>query len=137
MQGKSSGWIQRDFQIYPWENFGLKEKGNLNLSEFCILKLNGTAGTLLKPEGTKTMQLPHDQGAFFTSATSEDVNGKLTFGVISTHIEHYAKNTEAGFYFAFENKEGFNSRTYLNEIAKSTDIVVVIGYSFPLMNHDV
>jgi predicted GIY-YIG superfamily endonuclease len=97
-----------------------KEKNNDVYGGAKILKLNGTA---------------------FDNSTNEDIflkdnNGNnhddYFFGTLDKLFKSHTKSNPIN--FAWENQNDAKLKEKLKELAEKTDIVVIIGYSFPTVN---
>jgi hypothetical protein len=140
--------IKENFRIFPNHNSFELPNGNLiNHNEFGILKLNGNAffdnPSTTVGETFKTTLF--DQ--FFDNKNKAEFLGELAYQYKWLHVNNNQLMTEAirYFNFAWESNDEFQDKydghqNNLNEaikIADNTDILVIIGYSFPDFNREV
>jgi hypothetical protein len=112
---------QKNLQVFP----SLTSK--IDLSKSCILKLNGTAGLLDDYNTKKKFNL-------------FDLKEHKLMDNLEYLITLLEKNYNRSFYkplftFAWENDEIVDlTRQYAKKIMDETNILVIIGYSFPTFN---
>lgn len=103
---------------------------NANLKGFNIVKLNGTSGGLISSTHFIRKQFLHLLKNEHESKISESI--KNYYDTISD------ENYNSSILFAWEKNEISNrSRQIALDIAHETEILVVIGYSFPTFNREI
>jgi hypothetical protein len=120
--------LQTQIQAIPSIPF-INSKLEINIGEFALVRLNGVAGLNFLCEKINLLK-------------EELLNRYLKyFGALNdnTHIDltalNFAWETPTDFQHLYNN---YNKvKEYAKEIMKQTDILVVIGYSFPLFNRSV
>ncbi len=114
---------QKNLQVYP------STITDINTDNFCILKLNGTAG-LIAQERKKVYNLFDLQ--------EHKLMDNLDF-LINLLKENYHRSFSLPlFTFAWEDDPLVNhTRQMAIDVIKKTSILVVIGYSFPNFNRDI
>jgi hypothetical protein len=139
--------IKEDFQIFPNHNsFSLENGSLINMDRFAVLKLNGNAfwdNPSITGESLRTTLF--DQ--YFDDEDSIKVLGKLLDQVNWLQANNNRLLDEAikYFNFAWETDKEFsdkyigheNNLTEALRIARQAEILVVIGYSFPVFNRDI
>lgn len=140
--------IKEEYQIHPNEkSFDLINGSSINRQKFGVIKLNGNAFWKTLPEDT----FPYEENppSFFDKypnrLTLEKYLGDLLdeyemfFNPISN--PHYLNH----FNFAWESDKDYKQKykgysTNIDQakiIAQETDILVIIGYSFPVFNREI
>ncbi|MDX9694208.1 MAG: hypothetical protein RBT49_00290 [Bacteroidales bacterium] len=116
---------QQNLQVFPSV---LKD---IDIKQSCILKLNGTAG-LLYDNHTKTKLFN------LFDYREHSLMENLDYLIEPFKVNFDRAYIEPLLTFAWESKTlVFNTRKYAKEIIQDTDILVIIGYSFPRFNQDV
>lgn len=121
--------ITRSFEhlrVYPCPD-GVKVKTSYSSAR--MVKINGTAGMAYNLE---------DKSVYFPS-TLHDFNLNWFFPQTIEHIRNaldsFKPSVESMLHFAWEAKDEIvNARNRAKDLIAQTDILVVIGYSFPLYN---
>ncbi len=115
---------QRNLQVYP---IG---QSTIDLSRSCILKLNGTAG-IYNDIGSKEYSNLFD-------VQSQDLYKSLDLLIQVLESNYEQANNKPLFHFAWENEDAVvYTRSYASKILETTDVLVIIGYSFPDFNRTV
>lgn len=132
--------IQKQLQIIPTQSY-IKGNSAIDISEFSIVKLNGVAG-LTSFEPFIDIPIPD-------SVTNPIVRQNIrTNSVIVMLANKYASSLDEdikSFNYAWEDQEDFsllhqrknNIVDEATSIMKQTEILVIIGYSFPLFNREI
>lgn len=115
---------QQNLQVYP------SSQTTIDLTKSCILKLNGTAG--LYNDGTKKRLFNHFDFREHTLMTNLDF-------LIEPYAQNYRRvHSQPLFCFAWESESvPVQTREWAKKIIEGTDVLVVIGYSFPDFNRTV
>lgn len=112
---------QQNLQVFPST---VKE---ITLNNSSILKLNGTAGLYFANGSNCNFNLFD-----FNKHTLED---SLVHLFDSLEYNHRRENLKPIFYFAWENEDSvIKTRRYAKEIISQSNVMVIIGYSFPNFN---
>nr|WP_294993150.1 hypothetical protein [uncultured Sediminibacterium sp.] len=132
--------IQKQLQIIPTQSY-IEGNSAIDISEFSIVKLNGVAGlTSFEP----FIEIPIPD-----SETNEIVRQNIrTNSVIVMLANKYASSLDEdikSFNYAWEDREDFlmlhqrknNIIDEATSIMRQTEILVIIGYSFPLFNREI
>lgn len=115
--------IQQNLLVYPSPLLSIDN----NLS--CLLKLNGTAG-LMDRKSDHSFNLMEKN----TYNMLEELDRMIS---LFDHTQNFF-NAEPLLHFAWENNESVDKcRNYAKNVIAQTDILVIIGYSFPLLNKHV
>jgi hypothetical protein len=115
--------IQQNLLVYPSPLLSI----NTNLS--CLLKLNGTAG-LMDRKGDLSFNLLEKN----TYNMLEELDRMIS---LFDHTQNFF-NADPLLHFAWENNEIVDKcRNYATNVIAETDTLVVIGYSFPLLNKEI
>ncbi len=119
---------------YAQETLNIVSKYSRNLSDtnkFGVFKLNGTTGF------TNTLMKRH-------SSIIKNVNEKFEKPLIDTVLQYYAAvtrlaNIQPSLSFAWEKDEDRENNIVEKAIAgvKETNILIVVGYSFPFFNREI
>lgn len=120
---KTLGVVNQDLQIIPNSN------GQTVIdSKFSIVKVNGTAGLFHNPESKKILD-----GLIALEVETLDVR---TIELVYKLMQNTISLIEFPlFYFSWEENEHTNlARKATQEILSKTDVLIVIGYSFPDYN---
>lgn len=117
--------VQQELQIFP------SEQKEIRTDCFCVLKLNGTAG-LLDTSGSSRFSNLFDLSKHHLTPTN------LSYLIDLLKNNYFRSFSNPVFAFAWEN-EGFTNkaRSMAKEILSETEILVIIGYSFPSFNWSV
>ncbi len=119
-------------------------QGNFDIiEEFCLVKLNGTAGGLIVDEKSFSRKnfidiLPEDN-----IEENADEIFKKHISIYEDVIKNYNSTIEdeksiSSIMFAWEKNEVSNQiRSYTNKKIQETSILTVIGYSFPTFNREI
>jgi hypothetical protein len=130
--------LENIMQIYPGRN-----SRELNDNRFCLVKLNGSFGGSLHEDLSYT-QMPYNVNIMGTK-----LNNEQRFGILERSLIRYSNNLEnsllketpkyePSIYYAWEEKQPVKQiREIALKVAESTDILVVIGYSFPVFNRNI
>lgn len=126
-----AAYSKRQSLIDIWDDLNISAKTTKNLFEnkklFSITKLNGTA---LMYEDSRFKSEFFD--AFFNRQGMSEINY-----VSMTHINYSgAENVRNALSFAWEGSEFEFEQKYLSKVP-DTEILVIIGYSFPYFNREV
>lgn len=121
----SLSYTQQDLQVFPSH---LKK---IELNKFCLIKINGTAGLYAgsNSEGPKNL-------FDLNKHKLDHYNIEI---LIDFFNDNYRRvNYKPVFYFAWEKNSITNEvREYAKEILNDTNILVIIGYSFPTFNREI
>jgi hypothetical protein len=137
--------LKDEFQIYP--NVASLKQNEFDISKFSVIKLNGEASWNL--QGNRINDRYYLNSLFndryqrptrireFLGDILEDYEKIFKLGELPEFLKHMN--------FAWESDENFDSKhenysfNIWNaiEIAKQTDILVIIGYSFPVFNREI
>lgn len=132
--------IQKQLQIIPTQSY-IEGNEAIDISKFSIVKLNGVAG-LNSFEPFIDIPVPD-------SVTNPIVRQNIrTNSVIAILANKYASSLSEdikSFNYAWEDREDFsllhkkknNISDEATSIMKQTEILVIIGYSFPLFNREI
>lgn len=135
--------LQQRLQIWP--NSTMMASGNtFNMDRFGLVKLNGNAlwGKLSTP-GCTTHNTLFDR--FYDDNPALDVLIQLLHEYHELRVDRRTLNNALTYFnFAWESDENFKDKhsgfdqtiQAAVEIAKKTDVLVVIGYSFPIFNRE-
>ncbi len=140
---KTIHFVQSIFQIFPNKDT-YNETNNLrmDLSRFAMVKLNGNA---IWNEKEMYQPLVYTR-TIFDSHTAVDQNETLAKYFLSEYAKHQSFDEQLKcFNFAWENDKYFKDKYYghnvnlerAEKIASETEILVVIGYSFPIFNREI
>lgn len=134
-ESKSSEVIENMIQLYPRKEYKEYENG------FGLFKLNGSVGGFIEGEKFSPMSFEldiiKDQ---IDSKTKDNIlnNSFSRYDRMKTAYEHYPFESYANSYsinYSWENEQIVeNTRNNAIAAVKNTDILVVIGYSFPTFN---
>ena len=134
--------IKKDYQVFPllYES----EENKTNLDEFSIRKLNGNAIFTTEEPEVKGEDCTVFDNSINRELSNEDLLGLL---LIELNKFNFQENSACRFFnFSWEGLNDFKGRTHdgyknnlleAERIAAQTDILVVIGYSFPIFNREV
>lgn len=117
--------IQEDFCIFPsWQNDFYKDKS-------CIIKLNGTAG-LYNDNSVKRLINMLD-------LKKDEIYQTLKMLIDIFHRNDKRVYEEPIFAFAWEKDNNIvtMTRSYAKSVIEETEILVIIGYSFPEFNFNI
>ncbi|MEQ8909389.1 MAG: hypothetical protein RIC95_09365 [Vicingaceae bacterium] len=118
-------YVQQELQVFP------SEQKKVNLDKFCILKLNGTAG-LLDTYGNSTFTNLFDLNKHHLNSNN------LNYLIDILKDNYYRAFSNPVFSFAWENKGvAKKTRELAKTVIETSDILVIIGYSFPSFNRDI
>jgi hypothetical protein len=114
---------QQNLQVYP------STITNIDTNNFCILKLNGTAG-LISAQRKRIFNL--------FDLREHKLMENIDY-LINLLKENYHRSLSAPlFTFAWEDEPLVNqTRQKAIDVIKNTEILVIIGYSFPTFNRDI
>ncbi|MEJ0080846.1 MAG: hypothetical protein WDM78_07820 [Puia sp.] len=139
--------IKEIFQIFPNHNsFDLSTGDLINHSQFGMVKLNGNA-FFDNPSitGDKLKTTLFDE--FFENKKNSDFLGELSYQYrwLYANDEKLLNEATRYFNFAWESNSDFDEKyagheNNLNEaikIAGNTQVLVIIGYSFPVFNREI
>jgi hypothetical protein len=136
---KDISTVKKEYNIYPNLNtYNNSEKFNINVDEFCAVKLNGNAYLdNLGYENDGLSQRLYDEN------NDNNVQAKIAKALL-VYVLKFSKrknfNIDQFKFFNFSWEEdgkytGFdNTFGYVKKIANQTKILVVCGYSFPPFN---
>ena len=118
--------VQNEIQVFP------SELEKIDSSKFCILKLNGTAGLYKDKKTDSKLKNLFDLQKHPLDKNNLDI-------LLEFFKENYRRTTSKPiFSFAWENDDVSNkTREIAKGIISETDILVIIGYSFPTFNKKV
>lgn len=117
--------VQQELQVFP------SEQKQVNTNRFCILKLNGTAG-LLDSYGSSRLTNLFDLNKHHLNTEN------IHFLIELLEKNYHRAFNNPVFTFAWENEGVTNqTRTHAKEIIADTEILVIVGYSFPSFNWSV
>lgn len=124
-KGYSLESVQNEIQVFP------SELNEIETSKFCLLKLNGTAG-LYRNNNLDNIKNLFDLNIHHLDNSNIDI-------LLDYFIENYRRSkSQPIFSFAWENDKVSNkTRELAREIISDTDILVIIGYSFPSFNRNI
>jgi hypothetical protein len=132
--------ISKDLQIFPLSNYN-----EFDPTKFCVMKLNGSAG------GTIVENNVHPFRFDFEGIRNGQTNVPLG-EVIKTIYYRYARLTQSSkfktfaekkqsyptIFYSWDNNDVYDRlRDQTYKIINSTEILVIIGYSFPTFNRDI
>ncbi len=140
--------VQDKYQILPNKSILNGNAPTLNLSQFCMVKMNGNA---IWDEDLSGTCGPHTATIFDRNKLVTDNDELLGYCIekyapyINNTHGRYDVDPSLHFNFAWEYEEGFSQKYNLHEsnlqcaeqIAAETEILVVIGYSFPIFNRKI
>jgi hypothetical protein len=139
--------IKERFQIFPNQNsFDLTTGELIDYAKFAMVKLNGNA---FFDNPSETGEEPKSTlfDAFFDEQSNSKFLGELAYQYKWLHVNNNKLITEAlrYFNFAWESGDDFQEKYagYQSnfkealKIAVNTQVLVVIGYSFPVFNRDI
>lgn len=114
--------IQQELQIYP------PNSKAINNDKFCLIKLNGTAGL------TKNLTDKNFNNYFdFNSLELDIANLGILFSSFNTNFNRVID--EPIFSFAWENNSiAIETRKIAEQVINETNILIIVGYSFPSFN---
>jgi len=123
--------LQEKLNIYPYVQTESSDKTrtDFDYDKFGIIRLNGTAGLFLGKGGVNL--------DFIIDIYSEDAdkNKQDILKQLPNFIDNYQGQIDNTFTYSWENteisKKGFENA---HKIVKKTNILVIIGYSFPIFN---
>lgn len=122
--GSSLEEAQQKLQVYPSNHH------SIDTNKSCVIKLNGTAGMTRKTSN-----------AFFTNwfdLSKDELMSVVTYLIDIVEVNNVRSNDAPEFYFAWEKSDVTDkSRRLAKDIMQKTDVLVVIGYSFPRFNFEV
>lgn len=122
--------VDEKMNIYPNKNL------SINTDNFCIVKLNGTCGGFkYKNEFRRKVHNLTDYKSNLTKEKEQELIKEITtdYGNHTKEIDSYPNIN-----FAWENDTiSDKGKKYALEIASKTNVLVVIGYSFPTFNRDI
>ncbi|MBY0424631.1 MAG: hypothetical protein K2Q22_03255 [Cytophagales bacterium] len=131
--------IEYDLNIYPSTEVRGYEKDEC----FSLFKINGTASAFINNNINFTRDLP------LPEFKQINVDGKVTlfpsedseFELLRRVTEYdaiYKRRTDTAIHFSWENHTiSDNTRDRAKNATKDTNILIVVGYSFPVFNRDI
>ena len=122
--------LQNFLNIYP----RVEDQNNLSafdLNKFGVVRLNGTAGMFLGIGNFKNL--------FLADLSIEDKVEVFRQILVNYYItSNNSGHIEETFAFSWEGSQISNeARNHAKKILKSTELLVIIGYSFPIFNKEV
>ena len=138
-----SDYIEKFLQVYP-----RREEIEIDLNRFCVFKMNGTIGGTIKKEGNyKPIIMDYSLVGKSVTKEVEQTNVKnilFRFYTIENRIQMLGYYNEEPFdnyptiLYSWEEDSVFESvRNNALMATKDTDILVIIGYSFPTFNRTI
>lgn len=132
--------IENFLQVSP-----RKEGSSIDTSKFCLFKINGSIGGTIKKEGSY-IPIGMDYKLFGDTIT-EDREEKIIKGILS-RFYNVEKNIDQSSYYQEDNFDEYPTIMYSWEnrpvfeivrnnalqATRNTEILVIIGYSFPTFN---
>lgn len=116
---------QQELQVSP------SKQTNVSTDNFCTLKLNGTAGLINYYGETKPKNL-------FDLRIHKLNNENLDYLINLLHENYHRSFSRPVFSFAWENeREAYQTRKLAKEVIRTTDILIIVGYSFPSFNREI
>ncbi len=114
-------------------------KHHVKKDGFGIFKLNGTAcgfinGKKIDDRAIMIPEFEYREGIMMITKESRNEMFKRIIGYNHT----YKASTSTNIHFAWENDDiPLNTRELAKEATKATNILVVVGYSFPVFNREI
>lgn len=116
---------QRYLNVFPSKHF------DADIASSKIIKLNGTAGVNYGESSRSGFEN-------FITGFDEHVVHVVPLLIQSFHQHFRDSQINPTLTFGFENTaEALNARSYAKQVLDNTDILVIIGYSFPRVNSDI
>lgn len=138
-----SNIIDNFLQLHP-----RADNTEFNSKKFSLFKLNGTIGGTIKSTGTYSPLIVDFDliGEKITSEIEQNILKEMMYRYYFIeqrifHINYYDKDTHDDYptiQYSWENNSLFDSiRTNALDATKDTEILVIIGYSFPTFNRNI
>lgn len=144
--GKSIPEIQAEIQAIP-SRINSIEDNNFNQDKFSLIRLNGVAGLGGIKSGGHIYENTIIDTLFEVNNEAEYWNRLLDYySNMIESTENYLVHDSGLFNYSWEDNDSFkdsvyptfrNTREKAEEIFKKTEILVIIGYSFPFFNREV
>lgn len=130
--------IQETLNVFPSDIYKNDDEEVINICKFSIVKLNGTAGLFNDPNKKDYFsRLPVKFEPIKAPAERDEEENVLStiIDIINSKNDKHSENNLELFSYAWEKskvcQKGINAAI---EIAKETEILIIIGYSFPFVN---
>ncbi len=138
-----SDYIENFLKVYP-----RREKAEIDLNRFCVFKMNGTIGGTIKNEGNyEPINMDYSLvGKSVTNEMKQNIvkNILFRFYTIENRIKRLGYHNDEPFdnyptiLYSWEEDSVFESvRNNALKATKDTNILVIIGYSFPTFNRTI